>query len=133
LKPKAGLVPKAKDPLLPRFLKTLFLITGEIYPTFTFADLPEEWVSSKKAQDELKTAIGKFRKELWSLIEDETPRRAKWVLGSRFSALDLYVAVMTNWGPGRDWFAGHCPKLAAIARRVESHPRLKPVWKRNDS
>jgi GST-like protein len=54
-----------------------------------------------------------------------------WVLGECFSALDVYVGVMSHWRPRREWFAAHCPKLDAVAANVVALPALAPVWKRN--
>jgi GST-like protein len=38
---------------------------------------------------------------------------------------------MSRWRPRRAWFAEHCPKLHAIALRVDGDPRLTGVWTRN--
>ncbi|UCH19055.1 MAG: glutathione S-transferase, partial [Burkholderiales bacterium] len=61
----------------------------------------------------------------------EAAAGAKWFLGDRFSALDIYVATMTHWRPGRRWFEEHTPALAAIARRGDEDPRFRAVWARN--
>ncbi len=55
----------------------------------------------------------------------------RWFLGERFSALDVYVGIMTHWRPGRAWFAEHCPRLHAIAEAVDRLPALAPVWAAN--
>ena len=52
-------------------------------------------------------------------------------MGERFSALDIYVAVMTRWRPRRAWFKDYRPKLYAIAERVDQEPRLAEVWTHN--
>jgi GST-like protein len=54
-----------------------------------------------------------------------------WFLGARFSALDIYIAIMTRWRPRRAWFAENCGKLHAIATRADAEPRLNAVWRRN--
>jgi GST-like protein len=56
---------------------------------------------------------------------------AEWFLGLRFSALDIYLAVMTRWRPRRPWFAEHLPVLHGIAARAETRPELAQVWRRN--
>jgi GST-like protein len=61
----------------------------------------------------------------------EPAARAPWFLGDRFSALDVYVATMTHWWPGRRWFEGQAPALAAIARRAGADPRFRAVWEHN--
>ncbi len=48
-----------------------------------------------------------------------------------FSAIDLYLAAMTRWTPGRDWFAQHAPKLHAIGAALDKDPRLAGLWAAN--
>lgn len=64
----------------------------------------------------------------------EAEARAPWFLGERLSALDIYIAAMTRWRPGRRWFAEHTPKLWAIAGRMLDTPPLPglaEVWARH--
>jgi GST-like protein len=53
------------------------------------------------------------------------------MLGRRFSALDLYVTVMTRWRPGTAWFQAECPALAAVAREAALEPNVARVLRRN--
>jgi GST-like protein len=45
-----------------------------------------------------------------------------WFLGTKMTALDLYVAVMTRWRPGRKWFTANTPEALAIAKRTSATP-----------
>jgi GST-like protein len=128
--PGAGLVPPAKDATRPMFLRWLAFIVSAIYPTFTYGDDPSRWVSDEAAGKHLRTATDAHRKELWRYFAAQNPC-TPWVLGERFSALDLYVAVMNMWRPGPAWFKQECPTLAAIAERVSQLDALRDVWKRN--
>jgi GST-like protein len=53
------------------------------------------------------------------------------MLGKRFSALDLYVTVMTHWRPGQAWFTAECPALTAVAREAALEPNVARVLRRN--
>ena len=64
-------------------------------------------------------------------LEVEGAARGPWFLGERFSALDIYIGVMTRWRPKRGWFETETPRLFAIARRADGRPELADVWKRN--
>jgi GST-like protein len=66
---------------------------------------------------------------LWRQVE--TVAGAPWFLGPRFSALDVYIVVMTHWQPRRGWFEAECPQLCGIALRADGEPRLVGVWQRN--
>lgn len=78
----------------------------------------------------LVPAAGAYREGLWRQIEAAIEPRP-WFLGSRFSALDIYLCVMTRWRPRRAWFPANCPKVNAIALAVDALPSLAKVWKRN--
>jgi GST-like protein len=127
LVPKLGLVPPVGDPLRPTALRHLVFLIAAIYPTFTYGDEPAKWVGD--AGPALKESTIAHRKKLFAYLEGIAG--ALHFLGERFSALDLYVAVMTRWTPGRGWFAEHTPKLHAIAKRLDDDARLKAVWALN--
>jgi GST-like protein len=128
--PQAGLAPPAKDASRPMFLRWLLFIVSAIYPTFTYGDDPSRWARDEASGKHLRQATDEHRKELWRYFAAQN-RCKPWVLGERFSALDLYVAVMNMWRPGPAWFSQECPALADIAERVARLDALRDVWTRN--
>ncbi len=111
------------------FLRWLVFLVANIYPTFTVADDTSRWVSGEAPQKELRERFNDYRLRLWRQVESSLGE-GPWFLGARFSALDLYVAVMTRWTPRRPWFA-ETPKLNAIATRTDAVADLAAVLKRN--
>ncbi len=128
--PEAGLVPKPADPERPRFLRYLMVIVASIYPTFSYGDDVAQWVTDKAAGEELRVRTNARREMLWQAMEGEIAPDP-WLLGTAFSALDVYVAVMTHWRPRRAWFEKTCPKLFAIATRVDALPGVQKAFARN--
>ena len=126
---KDSLVPAAGSPERARFLRWMIYIVANIYPTFTYADDPSRFVSVNAARDPFRAATDAYAQRLWRQIEREAG--APWFLGERFTALDIYVGVMTRWRPKRGWFEHETPRLFAIARRADLIPELAPVWARN--
>ncbi|UKJ75107.1 glutathione S-transferase family protein [Azospirillum brasilense] len=126
--PDAGLAPPPDAPERPAFLRLLVWLVANVYPTFTYGDYPERWVT--EAPETLGAAMVEQRKTLWLWLESQLGD-GPWVLRERFSALDLYVGAMVHWRPRRAWFAEHCPKLSGVAGRVQALPTLEPVWSRN--
>jgi GST-like protein len=121
--PEAGLVPPAGSAERNAFLRWLILFVAAVYPTFTYGDSPRKWLPEAADPMELRKATDRHREKLWAYVESAIDPRP-WFLGSRFSALDLYVAAMTHWRPRQEWFAKECPKLASIAAETA---RLPPV------
>ncbi len=124
-----SLVPGPGAPERAKFLRWLVFLVANIYPTFTYADDPSRFVSVGAARDPFRAATDAYAQRLWKQVEGAAG--APWFLGERFSALDIYVGVMTRWRPRRGWFETETPRLFAIARRVDARPELMPVWQRN--
>ncbi|HEU0036010.1 MAG TPA: cupin domain-containing protein [Kofleriaceae bacterium] len=124
LVPAAGLLPPIGDPLRREALRWLAFVVAAIYPTFTYGDDPKKWIGD--AGPALREATDQHRARLWQQMEAAAV--GPWFLGARFSALDLYIAVMTQWRPQRPWFATNTPKLAQIARELDGDPRLRALW-----
>jgi GST-like protein len=123
------LVPEPADPTRPRFLRWLVFIVANVYPTFTYADVPGRFVPGEKAAKGFRANIDEYQKTLWSMVEAEA--KAPWFLGKRFSALDIYFCTMTRWRPRQPWFEAHAPKVFAAGRKCDDLPKLKAVWLRN--
>ena len=129
--PQAGLVPRAADPERAAFLRWSAFLVSALYPTWTYGDEPAKWVEEVRGAKQLRESTDAHRLLLWQQMEAAagSPR----FLGERASAIDLYVAVMTRWRPGRKWFAAHAPKLAAIAENAAATPKVAAVLERNFS
>jgi GST-like protein len=122
-------VPPPKHPARPQFLRWLVFIVANIYPTFTYADDPQRFVRDEAAAKAFEATVGAYSERLWGHVE--LAAAAPWFCGERFSALDIYVATMNHWGPGREWFGNNAPRLTAIARRAGADERFVPVWRHN--
>lgn len=129
LAPGAGLVPKAGDPTRAAFLRWSAFLVGALYPTWTYGDEPAKWVPDAGGARQLRESTDRHRQALWLQVEEAAG--APWFLGGRMSAIDLYIAVMTRWRPGRKWFAANTPRLAAIAEKTSATPGVADVIARN--
>jgi len=113
----------------PQFLRWLVFLVTNVYPTFTYADDPRRFVHEEAAAKAFEGVVDEYRCRLWRMVEPAAG--APWFLGDRFSGLDIYVATMAHWKPGRKWFEQNTPKLTAIARRAGDDLRFRAVWQRN--
>ena len=113
------------------FLRWLIFLVANVYPTYTYADEPDRFVPDAAARDRFRATVDAYAQRLYGTLE--AAARTPWFLGERFSALDIYIAVMTRWRPGRQWFAGNAPQLHSIATRADAIAELQAVWPRNFS
>ena len=102
------------------FLRWLVFLVANIYPCFTFADDPSRFVEAEPAQKPFRAAVNAHAERLWGHVEAASG--APWFLGSRMSAIDAYLAVMTRWRPGRPWFEENAPGLVAAGQRFAALP-----------
>jgi GST-like protein len=124
-----SLVPSAGDAARLPFLRWLVFLVANVYPTYTYGDEPSRFVDGADAAQSFRSYVDTYAKKLYSQLESVAG--APWFLGERFSALDIYIGVMTRWRPKREWFATNTPNLAAIAARAEQVPQLAACWGRN--
>lgn len=123
------LVPGPAAPERAAFLRWLVFLVANVYPTFTYADLPTRFVKDEAAAPAFRAEVDAYAQRLWLMVE--AAAGAPWFLGQRLSAIDLYLAVMTRWRPKRAWFAAQAPRLHAIAERADALPALAPMLARN--
>ncbi len=123
------LVPAAQAPERAAFLRWLVFLVANVYPTFTYADEPARFVKVAAAQAGFRDEVNAYAQRLWLAVE--AAAGAPWFLGARFSALDIFLAVMTRWRPGGDWFATHAPRLQRTAEAARALPALAPMMARN--
>jgi len=126
---EAGLVPEATAANRPEFLRWLIFLVAAIYPTFTYGDDTTRYVEGEAAQKALRASTDKLRKDHLLLLEANAA--APYFLGAERSAIDIYIWAMTHWRPGAAWFAEHCPKLVAIAARLDRHEKLAEIRAQN--
>ena len=112
------------------FLRWLVFLVANVYPTFTYADDPSRFVKADEATCKaFRAEVDAYAQRLWGIVE--AAAGTPWFLGSRMSALDIYLAVMTKWRPRRAWFAEHAPRLLAAGDAAAAHPAIAPVMARH--
>jgi GST-like protein len=127
--PRAKLAPPPGDKQRAAFLRWLAFFVAALYPTFTYGDTPARWVGDE-AGPRLRAATDAHREQLLRFL-DAKVAGSPWFLGRRFSALDLYLAVMRLWRPGAEWWRENVPRLDAIAQRCERLPPVARTFARN--
>ena len=129
IRPQSGLAPDLDHADRPDFLRWLIFLASAIYPTFTYGDVPNRWVSGDEtAGKKLLDGTDAHRKTLYRYMEKHagTP----WFLGELFSCIDLYFLVMRDWRPGIEWFEQECPRLNAIGLRSAAVSEVKEIAKK---
>lgn len=112
------------------FLRWMLFIPANIYAMFDIGDEPSRWVEGEETQKALKEKSVEKQKFFWGLMEQEMSP-APYIFGETISALDIYIAMISRWRPGREWINANCPKLAKVIALTEQYPVVARVWERN--
>jgi GST-like protein len=126
--PQARLAPSPDSPLRAQFLRWMVYVPAAIYSLFWVRDDPSRLVGPDPAlQARVKAATAERIADCWAMMERQvTPGR--YLLGDDLTVLDLYVAVVSRWGPRRRRFYEVAPRMSQVVRRVDADPRLAAFW-----
>jgi GST-like protein len=113
-----------------QFLRWLAFIPANVYAVFPFRDFPARWVDDESEQKAFREKTTLRLREFWTILENNL-LPAPYVLGAQMTALDLYLAMVSRWSPGREWITKHCPNLIAAVLLTEQHPVVAKVWEKN--
>jgi len=126
--PEAQLCPPPDDPLRARYLRWMVYVPASIYAMYWVRDEPSRLTPEAAAQATMLTRTAERIAECWRLMDAQLQGGTPWLLGDRISMLDLYVAVVSRWTPGRARFYREAPRMAEVVRRVDAEPRLAEFW-----
>ncbi len=123
------LVPAPRSSERQEFLRWLFYMVSSIHPTYNYVDDPARFVDDVTARAQYENAVNDFAKKLYGILENHIV--GPYMLGDRFSALDMYICGMIHWSPQRKWYESNAPKMVSIADKVQKIQRLDLVWREN--
>lgn len=126
--PEAGLVPEPGDPERPFFLHWLLYMAANGYKTFSRYWHPEQFTENDQAEASIRQRAGEELDDFFGLL-DRTAMGEDSFLTSGFSALDLYLTMLTAWAPDPERLLTENKKLASICQAVKSRPAYQRVMK----
>jgi GST-like protein len=127
--PEAGLAPTPDAPERARFLRWTAYVSAQVYALYWLRDEPSRLVADEGQQAVLKARAEARIAHCWGEMERQVAP-GPWLLGERLSVLDVYVAVVSRWSPGRRRFYAVAPRMGEVVRRVDAEPRLAGLWAR---
>jgi GST-like protein len=128
-RPAAGLSPGLDDPSRGQFLRWMFFVSSAIYSLHWIKPDVSRIGAPQGARENVVDAVHERIAYCWRTM-DQQIEPATYLLGDTLSVLDLYVAVISRFGPWRERFYAEAPKMAQVIRRIDQDPRLEALWKR---
>lgn len=124
--PDCGLVPLPGDPDRPAFLYRLMFMATIGYPTFSRAWHPEQFTDDEAANDTVRRIgladVGNF----FGMVETMITGNPHF-LPRGFGAIDLYLAMLTEWAADRNALFAENPKIGRLYDAVAGRPAYRTV------
>ncbi|BBK29473.1 GST-like protein [Stella humosa] len=127
--PDAGLAPAPADARRGQFLRWMTYVATAIYALHWIKPDPARIGAPPDLHVRVVDAVHDRIAECWAIMDGQI-NPGRYLLGERLTVLDLYVAVVSRFGPWRQRFYAAAPAMAQVVRRVDADPRLADFWKR---
>ncbi len=127
LHPQTRLSPRPQEPSRRQFLRWMFFVSSAIYSLHWIKPDVGRIGAPPNASEDVIDAVHERIAFCWRTMDSQlTPGR--YLLGDQLTVLDIYVAVVSRFGPWRDRFYAEAPRMAPVVRRVDQEPRLRQLW-----
>jgi GST-like protein len=127
--PQSRLAPAATDPLRRTYLRWMVYVSSAIYSLHWIKPDVQRIGAPPELRDSVVNAVHDRIAFCWSNMDAQVSP-GRYLLGDELTVLDLYVTVVSRFGPWRTRFYEAAPKMTPVVRRVDSEPRLTPFWAR---
>ncbi|MDB5431507.1 MAG: glutathione S-transferase family protein [Caulobacter sp.] len=128
LHPESRLAPGPLERRRAQFLRWMIYVPAAIYSLYWIRDDPSRLADDADVQADIKRRTADRIADCWRMMDSQLRPSGPYLLGGELSVLDLYVAVVSRWGPRRKRFYEVAPHMANVVRRVDADPRLAALW-----
>lgn len=125
--PAAKLSPALDDPARAQFLRWMFFVSSSIYSLHWIKPDVSRIGAPQSARADVVDSVHERIAFCWRTMDAQLSP-SKYLLGDSLSVLDLYVAVISRFGPWRERFYQEAPNMTPVIKRVDEDPRLKELW-----
>lgn len=126
--PDARLAPGPTNEGRAAFLRWMAYVSSAIYGLAWVRGDPMRLVADEHQRSVVLERIANRRADCWRWMDAQIGARQQFLLGDELGVLDLYVATISRWSPGRNRFYREAPRMSEVVRRVDADPRLAEFW-----
>ena len=125
--PQAHLAPTGTGKLRRQFLRWMVYVSSAIYSLHWIKPDVQRVGAPLELRETVVNAIHDRIACCWSNMDAQL-EPGRYLLGDELTVLDLYVTVVSRFGPWRARFYEVAPKMTPAVRRVDAEPRLTEFW-----
>jgi glutathione S-transferase len=124
--PQAGLAPALGSAERAHLYKWLIWLTNTLQAALLLYFYPERWADEAPAVAQIKAHAEAKIGAMLDQLDAELARHGKpWLLGDRYSAVDIYAMLMCRWTRGFARPARSLPHLGPYLQRVLARPAVQ--------
>ena len=123
----ARLAPAIGTPRRGEFLRWMAYVAAAIYALHWIKPDVRRIGAAPESRDEVVAVVHERIAFCWAQMDAQVEPGA-YLLGDELTVLDLYVGVVSRFGPWRERFFAVAPRMAPSVRRVDADPRLVALW-----
>lgn len=129
--PEAQLAPDVKSVHRPSYLRWMLYFASSVYASDLRYYYPTRYSTEASHADAIKSKAVLAMDRDFSVFA-KSFGEGPYILGSKFSAVDIYAAMLMSWANDFPDLCNRYPKLAALYAAVSCRPKVAPVWTRNE-
>ena len=125
--PEAKLAPPASSGERARFLRWLFFLASNIYPTILRVYYSDRFSTDPSAADGIKAAAEASLDEEFGILNDALDP-GPYLLGETFSAVDILLWMLVEWHPDSTRLFEQSPRIKRNVELVRARPAVARTW-----
>lgn len=120
--PEAGLMPLPGEPGRETFLQWLFWLTNTLQEDLQHWWHADNYLDTEDSREELKAVSERRLARMFSQIDSTLGQGGPWLLGARFSAVDIFLVMLCRWTRAMAVPATAYPHLNRLIGLVTARP-----------
>jgi glutathione S-transferase len=124
---EAGLIPEPGAPGRDLFFCWLFYLAGEIQKAYKPYHYPQRFSTEPADAPNIRAQARRHLIDRWRIVEDRLADPSPFLLGSRFTAADIFLVMLATWfEPMEELLAQH-PNIRRCFDLAAARPALRRV------
>jgi len=130
LHPQANFLPPAGSSERLQLYRWMMFASNNVYEAIGREDYPARYSTVAEHAPNIRERAREDLRRFWSMLEAGLKPRP-FCIGGRFSALDVYLANLSQWTVPREWLLAECPGIAGLPDIVRTRPNMAPIWEKH--
>ncbi len=129
--PGAKLAPPAGSGERARFLRWLFFLASNVYPTILRVYYSERYSTDPSAAEGVKAAAEAALNDQFEILNDALSP-GPYLLGETFSAVDILLWMLIQWHPVPTRLFEDAPRIKQVAGLVQARSAIARTWREHE-